>query len=100
MSNRRLIAALAAIGAAALATGAALATANGGDRSRAIERAIDGGRAKNVILIIGDGMGDHEITIARNYLVGAAGKLAIDKLPLTGQMTTYSVRESNPSKPD
>lgn len=65
--------------------------ANGGDRSNAIRDAIDSGRAKNVILLIGDGMGDSEITIARNYTVGAAGRLALDELPLTGQMTTYSV---------
>ena len=43
------------------------------DRSKAVQQAIDGGRAKNVILFLGDGMGDSEITIARNYHVGAAG---------------------------
>ena len=32
------------------------------------------GRAKNVILFLGDGMGDSEITIARNYYAGAAGR--------------------------
>ena len=31
--------------------------------------------AGSVILIIGDGMDDHQITIARNYLVGSRGKL-------------------------
>ena len=29
--------------------------------------------AGSVILIIGDGMDDHQITIARNYLVGSRG---------------------------
>ncbi|QSX32943.1 alkaline phosphatase [Shewanella avicenniae] len=49
-------------------------------------------RAKNVILLIGDGMGDSEITIARNYARGAAGFFAgIDALPLTGQYTHYSL---------
>lgn len=57
-------------------------------------------RPKNVILFIGDGMGDSEITIARNYLQGAAGKLHLDRLPFTAQMTTYSVDESDPQKPD
>ncbi len=56
--------------------------------------------ARNVILLIGDGLGDSEITLARNYLVGAGGRLALDKLPFTGQMTTYSVREDAPDKPD
>jgi alkaline phosphatase len=42
------------------------------------------GEARNVILLIGDGMGDSEITIARNYHLGAAGTLAMDTLPNTG----------------
>ena len=54
-----------------LAVGAAVAAS--GDRSNAVKKAIETGRAKNVILLIGDGMGDSEITIARNYSVGAAG---------------------------
>jgi hypothetical protein len=33
-------------------------------------------------------MGDSEITIARNYFVGAAGRLNLDKLPLTEAYTT------------
>ena len=74
-----------------LSVAAVAASAVRDDRSNAIKSAIDGGKAKNVILLIGDGMGDSEITIARNYTVGAAGRLALDELPLTGQMTTYSV---------
>ena len=35
--------------------------------------AIGNGNAKNVILFIGDGMGDSEITVARDYLKGANG---------------------------
>lgn len=35
--------------------------------------AIGNGTAKNVILFIGDGMGDSEITVARDYLKGANG---------------------------
>jgi alkaline phosphatase/streptomycin-6-phosphatase len=56
--------------------------------------------ARNVILLIGDGMGDSEITIARNYALGAAGRLALDTLPMTGAYTTYSLQESDPTKPD
>ncbi len=63
-----------------------------GDQTSAVDAAIDGGRAKNVILLIGDGMGDSEITVARNYAEGAAGRFdGIDALPLTGQYTTYSL---------
>jgi len=47
---------------------------------------------RNVILMIGDGMGDSEITIARNYVHGAGGAFAgIDALPVTGQYTHYSL---------
>ena len=44
-----------------------------GDQSAAIRAAINDGHARNVILLIGDGMGDSEITIARNYEKGAGG---------------------------
>jgi alkaline phosphatase len=63
---------------------------------------IGNGQAKNVILFIGDGMGDSEITVARDYLHGAAGKFeGLDAIGQpgqlndaeagTGQYTTYSV---------
>jgi alkaline phosphatase/streptomycin-6-phosphatase len=71
-----------------------------GDQTDELRRALDGGRAKNVILLIGDGMGDSEITIARNYHVGAAGRLNMDTLPLTGAYTTYAVEETDPSLPN
>ena len=66
-----------------------------GDQSQAVRKAIDPGRARNVILLIGDGMGDSEITAARNYQYGAAGRFpGIDALPLTGQYTTYSLTKA------
>ncbi|GCE50949.1 alkaline phosphatase/streptomycin-6-phosphatase [Thermosporothrix hazakensis] len=58
------------------------------------------GRYRNVILFLGDGMGDSEITLARNYFVGANGRLNMDKLPYVGASTTYSVLENNPKQPD
>ncbi|PRQ10449.1 alkaline phosphatase [Corynebacterium sp. 13CS0277] len=52
----------------------------------------DAPRAKNVILFIGDGTGDSELTSARNYLYGASGRLpGIDALPYTGSYTTYAL---------
>jgi alkaline phosphatase len=57
-------------------------------------------KVRNVILLIGDGMGDSEITIARNYQYGAAGRLGMDALPFTGSATTYSLLEADPSKID
>ncbi len=48
--------------------------------------------AKNVILFIGDGMGDSEITAARNFAEGAGGYFkGIDALPISGQYTHYSL---------
>ncbi|MDJ1134034.1 alkaline phosphatase [Streptomyces iconiensis] len=52
-----------------------------------------GHKAKNVIVLIGDGMGDSEITLARDYTVGANGRLNMDGFPRTGAYTTYSVDE-------
>lgn len=64
--------------------------------------AIGNKKAKNVVLFIGDGMGDSEITVARDYLKGANGHFdgldavgqpsALDDVQAgTGQYTTFSV---------
>jgi alkaline phosphatase len=64
----------------------------GGDQSHAIRDTISDARARNIILLIGDGMGDSEITIARNYEKGAGGTFAgIDAFPLTGQYSTFAL---------
>ncbi|MGN6597966.1 MAG: alkaline phosphatase [Actinomycetes bacterium] len=73
--------------------------ASGANDASAVKQQVDGGRARNVILFIGDGMGDSEITIARNYAKGANGRLAMDSLPMTGEYTTYSV-DKETGKPD
>ncbi|QHM75185.1 Alkaline phosphatase [Mixta theicola] len=63
-----------------------------GDRTEALKASLSNAPAKNVILLIGDGMGDSEITLARNYALGAGGFFkGIDALPLTGQYTHYSL---------
>jgi alkaline phosphatase len=70
-----------------------------GDATESVRNAIGDAQAKNVILLIGDGMGDSEITVARNYEYGAAGELpGIDALPLTGQYTTYSLYREGEEK--
>ena len=62
------------------------------ERSQLLKDSIDDAHAKNVILFIGDGTSDSEITIARNYLAGASGYLkGIDVLPFTASYTTYSI---------
>lgn len=53
---------------------------------------LDDAKAKNVVLLIGDGTGDSEITSARNYLRGAAGRHpGVDEMDFTGSLTTYSL---------
>ncbi|HEY7170562.1 MAG TPA: alkaline phosphatase [Vicinamibacterales bacterium] len=81
--------------AAALVT--ALASTAAGQRPAApdADRPV-----RKILLFIGDGMGDSEITIARNYSVGASGRLAMDTLPYSGAYTTFSVEEHNPALPD
>ncbi len=56
----------------------------------------DGDRAaRNVILFIGDGMGDSEITSARNYEHGTDGRFpGIDAMPYDGRFTTHSLTRS------
>ncbi|MDH2416875.1 alkaline phosphatase [Nocardioides sp. CER19] len=106
LASPRRLRVLAGVAALAVAsTGAAYAanlTAPGGtnrhhgDQTAEVDAQIKYGKAKNVILFIGDGMGDSEITIARNYLAGAAGTLkGIDSLPLTGQYTTYALHKKD-----
>ncbi|MFE2183248.1 alkaline phosphatase [Streptomyces sp. NPDC059455] len=70
---------------------AATTTAGAFDSEEQARSAIEDGKAKNVILLIGDGMGDSEMTLARDYTVGADGRLNLDKFPLTGAYTTYAV---------
>ncbi len=103
------VAALALTPVAAFAATPANVAQNGGaarsidDSTQLLLDSVEAGPAKNVILLIGDGMGDSEITSARNYAYGAGGTLpGIDALPLTGQYTTYSVYRdgANKGKPD
>jgi alkaline phosphatase len=56
--------------------------------------------ARNVILFVGDGMGDSEITLARYYARGARGRLALDVLPSKGSLTTFAVHETAPHLPN
>lgn len=46
-----------------------------GDQTAALRDSLSDKPVKNIILLIGDGMGDSEITAARNYAEGAGGFL-------------------------
>jgi alkaline phosphatase len=80
----------AAVGTAAVAT-AKKWDGDGSDNSHAIKKTIDPHKPRNVILLIGDGMGDSEITLAKYYGVGAEGTLNMETLPFTGELNTYGL---------
>ena len=96
MRRNRLILAGLGVLAGALTLGAATAGAvpEGftNDRSADLASKINPAKPRNVILFIGDGTDDSMITAARNYELGAGGRLAIDNLPFTGAMTTYGLK--------
>ncbi len=70
-----------------------------GDQTAALRDSLSDKPAKNIILLIGDGMGDSEITAARNYAEGAGGFFkGIDALPLTGQYTHYALNKKTANR--
>ena len=54
------------------------------DKTDQLRAQLHDGKAKNVIFFLGDGMGTQEITAARYYQYGAAGRMNVDRLPFTG----------------
>jgi alkaline phosphatase/streptomycin-6-phosphatase len=107
MKGKRLSAML-AVTLAVAAIGAATAVAHGGfwfnhhdSQERAIAAALHDRDPKNVIFLLGDGMGTQEITAAR-YYQGVQKPLNVDRMPFTGFDTTWSVKPgaAAPYKPD
>jgi alkaline phosphatase len=108
MKGKRLTVALGAI-LALVAIGAGSAAAIGVFSShhphsrteRAFVHALRDHHPKNVIFLLGDGMGTQEITAARYYL-GVRNKLNVDRMPFTGFDTTWSLKPaaSPPYLPD
>ena len=94
MRGRKKIAAVALLSATALTASTLVA-------AEAAETA-GGGRVKNVIYLLGDGMGRSHVTAARNRYYGAAGELNMEKLPVVGQVKTYAVQKNSgqPGDPD
>ena len=63
------------------------------DNSKQVKRAIDSRQPRNVILVVGDGAGDSELTIGRYYLNGAKGApMAYETLPFTGSLLTWNLQ--------
>jgi len=94
MPGRRRVAVAAVASVAVLAA----STVVGVDAAQAAA----GSRAKNVIYLLGDGMGRSHVTAARERYYGAAGELAMEKLPVVGQVRTYAVQKNSgqPGDPD
>jgi alkaline phosphatase len=84
----------------AVALGVAVAAAAGGvavgaagpDKTAELVGKIDANKPKNVILLVGDGMGDSEVTLARYYGKGANGRLNMDRLAFRGSSIHYVLR--------
>jgi alkaline phosphatase len=97
MKRRRLVAAIsAAICIASVGAGTAAATGffshHHGDRTEAaVVAALHDRQPRNVIFLLGDGMGTQEITAAR-YYQGVSNELNVDRMPFTGFDTTWSVK--------
>jgi len=88
----RLPAVLGGLGAVVvLGVGASLAVGGTDNPTNNVRAALDGSKPKNVILLIGDGMGTQEVTAAR-YYNGAKNPLNFDRLKFTGFDTTWSVK--------
>jgi alkaline phosphatase len=95
LSTKKAVAALAVVALGTVGSaGVVLAGDRGApDNSNAVKRAIDSRKPKNVIVVIGDGTGDSELTIGRYYLNGVNGPpMAYETLPFTGSYLTWNLQ--------
>jgi alkaline phosphatase len=60
------------------------------------------GHIRNVIYLLGDGMGRTHVTAARDRFYGVSGRLNMERLPAVGQVSTYAVqpRSGQPGEAD
>jgi alkaline phosphatase len=72
------------------ATAASLAAPPGGEAPLARYPFVPDGPVRNVILFIGDGMGHSQVAAARIHRHGADGRLAMERMPVTGLVNTHS----------
>ena len=63
------------------------------DKTAWIRKQVVGGQARNVILFVGDGMDESAITAARNYWLGANGRFWMDRIRISGSITTHATDE-------
>ena len=55
---------------------------------------LGGGKVRNVILCIGDGMGLNQIALSSVRATGLDGRLCMERMPVTGLMRTHSADSS------
>ncbi|GAB3761592.1 alkaline phosphatase [Nocardioides ginsengisegetis] len=55
---------------------------------------------RNVIYLLGDGMGRTHVTAARERYYGASGRLNMERFPAVGQVSTYAVEPNSGQKGD
>ena len=98
---RRTASVLALVLGAGLLGSVGVAQASGGRHGHE-DRPGGAGRVKNVIYLLGDGMGRTHVTAARERYYGAHGKLVMERFPTVGQVSTYAVQPGSgqPGQPD
>ncbi|GAA2785666.1 alkaline phosphatase [Kitasatospora paracochleata] len=62
------------------------------------EQGERGGEIRNVIYLLGDGMGRTHVTAGRERFYGADGRLNMERMPFVGQVATHAV-EKGSAKP-
>ena len=56
--------------------------------------------ARSVVLFVGDGVDDHQLTIARNYLLGADGVFVFETFEHQAAAKVLTVLEADPRVPE
>jgi alkaline phosphatase len=97
---KRSMAALASAGAIAAVVASMIAGAAA--PAVAAQKSGDEGRIKNVIYLLGDGMGRTHVTAGRERFYGAAGRLNMETMPAQGYVQTYAIQKNSgqPGQPD
>lgn len=68
----------------------ALLACGGGQRAQGAPAQLAGGVPRAVVLLVGDGLGLSQISLARYATKGRAGRLAFESMPVTGLVSIWS----------
>jgi alkaline phosphatase len=95
--------AFASVTASTTTDGASVArTQQGTDQGTQQVAAAGDRRIRNVIYLLGDGMGRTHVTAGRDRFYGTSGRLNMERLPAVGQVATYALqkRSGQPGRAD